>query len=223
MVDQREFGTLQEQVRLQQKQIADIKARQDQQGLKVEALGNGFKILGAKAEDNGRRMDELEEQLHSMPGGFPPASSPLTHEIKEPPPPDETRPPSAVRPPPKAEDLYSSALKNFSQEKYEAAVLEFEEFVANFSDHHLADNAQYWIGECYYSRKEFGKAAAEFAKVEILFPRGNKLAAALFKMGLALKELGRDQEAQVAMEKVVSKHARTEEAGKAVEKLSEWQ
>ncbi len=121
-----------------------------------------------------------------------------------------------------AADLYRSALDNFTQENYHRAVLEFEEFVANHPGHDLADNAQYWIGECYYAEKNFAQAVIEFEKVETHFASGNKVAAALLKKGLALQELGRLQEARAALERVVSGYPSTDEASLAAKKLSQW-
>ena len=66
VVDHSDFVALRDQVRLQQKQINDLKARQDEQGLRVDTLNNGFKILGDKAEENARRIDDL-----AVPGGRP--------------------------------------------------------------------------------------------------------------------------------------------------------
>ena len=62
VVEKRDFEALRDQVRLQQKQINDLKARQEEQGLRVDTLNNGFKILGAKAEENARRIDDLGER-----------------------------------------------------------------------------------------------------------------------------------------------------------------
>lgn len=225
-VDPKEFNSLREQVQLQQRQIVELKARQEERGLKIEKLGDGFKILGDKAEENARRIDELEERSGqtAMPSTpFLPALETLTPlEITEPAQPEELPSEIVVRSAPKAEDLYRSAYDHFSRREYSRAILGFEEFVANHPDHDLADNAQYWIGECYYSQKEFVQAVEEFAKIEKIFPGGNKVVAALLKKGLALKELGRDQEAIVAMEKVVSQFPRTEEAVLAEEKLFRW-
>jgi hypothetical protein len=44
VVEQRDFEALRDQVRIQQKQINDLKARQEEQGLRVDTLNNGFKI-----------------------------------------------------------------------------------------------------------------------------------------------------------------------------------
>ncbi|HEY5999335.1 MAG TPA: tol-pal system protein YbgF [bacterium] len=62
VVEQRDFEALKEQVRVQQRQINELKARQEEQGLRIDTLNNGFKILGDKAEENGRRIDGLEER-----------------------------------------------------------------------------------------------------------------------------------------------------------------
>lgn len=62
VVEQRDFEALREQVRLQQKQVNDLKARQEEQALRLETLNNGFKILGDKAEDNARRIDDVEQR-----------------------------------------------------------------------------------------------------------------------------------------------------------------
>ena len=59
VVEKRDFDLLRDQVRLQQKQISDLKARQEEQALRVDTLNNGFKILGVKAEENARRIDDL--------------------------------------------------------------------------------------------------------------------------------------------------------------------
>ena len=119
-----------------------------------------------------------------------------------------------------AADLYRSALDNFSKEQYARAILEFEEFVGNHPGHDLADNAQYWIGECYYAQKNFEQAVVEFEKVETHFPEGNKVAAAILKKGLAQSELGRGDEARRSLEKVVNDFPSSDEAAKAQKRLS---
>jgi len=225
-----EFKSLREQVRLQQKQIVDLKSQQEEQQAKVEILDNGFRIVGDKVEENALRLDDMEgagslAPMKRLPAGPPPVPPVELSEPAPPPapPPEPRSAPVVLEPQLSAADLYRSALDNFSQENYQKAILEFEEFVANHSDHDLADNAQYWIGECYYAQKNFDLAVVEFGKVDTYFESGNKVAAALLKKGLALKELGKDQEAIVELEKVVSRYPNTDEAVLAGRKLSQWQ
>lgn len=226
-----EFKSLREQVRLQQKQIVDLKSQQVEQQAKVEILDNGFRIIGDKVEENALRLDDMEGTTGSLvpmkrlPAAPPPVAPVELSEPVPPParPPEPRSAPVVLEPQLSAADLYRSALDNFSQENYQKAILEFEEFVANHSGHDLADNAQYWIGECYYAQKNFDLAVVEFGKVDTYFESGNKVAASLLKKGLALKELGKDQEAIVELEKVVSRYPNTDEAVLAGRKLSQWQ
>jgi tol-pal system protein YbgF len=223
-----EMQTLREQVRLQQKQIVDLQARQGEQEARVEMLDNSFRIIGEGVEGTNRRLDEMEMAGGATISALSRPSSPPRQAVREipeplvvqslPPPPEQI----AVTPPKGAADLYRSALDSFTQENFQGAVLEFEEFVANHPDHDLADNAQYWIGECYYAQKKFEQAVIEFGRVEKYYSAGNKAAAALLKKGLALKELGRDQEARAVLEDVIGKYPASDEAEVSGKRLSQW-
>lgn len=245
-VEKGEFDVLRDQVRLQQKQISDLKSRQEEHGLRVETLNNGFKILGAKAEENARRIDEQGERdaqpahqvaapaladpvrlLATVPPAPAPVPAPvdgsvlLTNLTKnglpEPPPGGEI-----ITAGPKAEKLYAGALALYSSRDYQQATTKFEEFVALYPDHKLAGNAQYWIGECHYSQKRFADAANEFGKVEKAYPESHKIPAALLKKGLSLAELKKMPEAQAALQRIVDRYGQSEEAVKAKEKLERW-
>lgn len=222
-----ELSALREQVRLQQKQIVDIKSRQDEQQAKLEILDNGFRIIGDKVDENARRLDSGASAAPAMqaPAITAPTQPPPPGRIEPPAPPPAAATPEAplvVQPRLNAADLYRSALDNFTREEYGRAILEFEEFVANHPEHDLADNAQYWIGECYYAQKEFAHAVQEFDKVEKHFGQGNKVAASLLKKGLALRELDRKDEALQTLEKVISSYPESDEASIAEKKLSLW-
>jgi tol-pal system protein YbgF len=256
MVEQSEFAALRDQVRLQQKQINDLKARQEEQGLRVDTLNNGFKILGDKAEENASRIDELAEQgrgpgrgLVAAPAAPPeqqaapaaaPPSPPVQAEAPAPPPPAVPEGPVLLTnlpkggpteaPPggeiitaaPKAEKLYAGALALYSAREYRQAAAKFEEFVSTYPEHKLAGNAQYWIGECHYSQRQFAEAAEAFAKVEKAFPASPKVPAALLKKGLSLAELKRMPEAQAALQRILDRYPQAEEATKARERLDRW-
>jgi tol-pal system protein YbgF len=272
VVEQQDFEALREQVRVQQRQINDLKARQEEQGLRVDTLGDGFKILSDKAEENARRIDEQGERA-SWPATQAAPSAAAVAEAAEPgvratstpapvaaatpanPPPQPSIPvptpaagpaPAAAEAPvlltnqpkagmsepapaeeiitagPRAEKLYASALTLYSSRDYQQAITKFEEFVAAYPDHKLAGNAQYWVGECYYSQKRFSDAAAQFAEVEKTHPTSPKVPAALLKRGLSLAELKKWPEARAALQRVVEKYPQSEEAAKARERLDRW-
>ena len=72
-------------------------------------------------------------------------------------------------------EIYDQALVNCRSGWYDQAMEGFQKVLEHSSAHDLKDNAQYWLGECYYAQKEYKKALDEFQKVKINFPTGNKV------------------------------------------------
>jgi tol-pal system protein YbgF len=60
---------------------------------------------------------------------------------------------------------YENALRDYYARDYHRAIDEFKSLVNNFSDHKLASNCQYWIGECYFGMNDFTQAADAFQRV----------------------------------------------------------
>ena len=59
-----------------------------------------------------------------------------------------------------------------------------------FPHHDYADNAQYWLGECFYDQQRYDQAAPEFRAVLTRWPTGNKAPDAMLKLGFSLIALG---------------------------------
>ena len=84
-----EMQTLREQVRLQQKQIVDLQARQGEQQARIEMLDNSFRIIGEGVEGANRRLDDMEMSggaalsPSSRPSSPPPRPQPV-REVSEP-------------------------------------------------------------------------------------------------------------------------------------------
>lgn len=85
----------------------------------------------------------------------------------------------------------------------------------------LADNAQYWIGESYYSQREYVRAAAEFAEVAEKYPAGDKVPASMLKRAYALLSLSKRVEAKALLEKLIKQYPGTNEAELAKARLKE--
>ena len=73
--------------------------------------------------------------------------------------------------------------------KYEDAIEVYTKLVENYPNHGLADNAVYWIGECYYVRGLWHKALSTFQMVIANYPLGNKASDAMFKLGMCYWQL----------------------------------
>ena len=59
----------------------------------------------------------------------------------------------------------------------------------------LAGNAQYWLGETYYVRKDYENAATAFALGYQKYPKSAKAADDLLKLGMSLGNLGKKPDA----------------------------
>jgi TolA-binding protein len=77
--------------------------------------------------------------------------------------------PTTGRPVPTAassyEAQYQAALSLVERQNFHRAISEFERLIAANPQHRLADNCQYWIGQCYYDLGRYDEAIAAFLKV----------------------------------------------------------
>ncbi len=85
---------------------------------------------------------------------------------------------------------YQKGLRQFQAGNYTGAIKIFKAFAAAHKGHPYADNALYWLGECYYDMRDFRKALTQFRKVVDSYPDENKAPDSLLKMSLSHMNLG---------------------------------
>jgi tol-pal system protein YbgF len=116
---------------------------------------------------------------------------------EEPPPPPA--PPTAAGggalPAGNAQDQYNYAMGLLTQANYPAAEQAMRAFVQRYPKDPLAGNAQYWLGETYYVRKDYGNAATAFAQGYEKYPKSPKAADDLLKLGMSLTALNQKPDA----------------------------
>jgi tol-pal system protein YbgF len=117
------------------------------------------------------------------------------------------------------DEVYRSAKQAFDQGNFEAARMGFQEFIKRYPSSKNADNAQFWIGEIYYSEKWYEKAILEYQNVIEKYPTGNKVPAALLKQGLAFANIGDKPNAKLILEELRRKYPDSNEANVAAEQL----
>lgn len=117
--------------------------------------------------------------------------------------------------------LYRGAYAALRAGRHEEAERGFREFVRRFPHHDYADNAQYWLGECFYDQKRFDTAAAEFRGVVQRWPEGNKAPDALLKLGYSLLALGDEEKGRATLQELPTAYPRTDAARLAVERLAQ--
>lgn len=185
--------------------------------------------LNARFDETGDRLDRISLRLGLGRGNLTPRPQPAetTDDAPrtQPEPKPRTEPDlpvevdAVVDSGPNPQRMYDAAYYDFTRGKYEVAVAGFEEFIRQFPDSDNADNARYWVGECFYSMGDFGRAETEFGRVLSDYPDGNKVPAAAYKLGMVGLAQGRPADARRAFAEVVAKYPGTNEARLAADRL----
>lgn len=140
----------------------------------------------AQRDDGVLEYDQLTDSGRVVRAGGP--SETAGHKTVEPPM-RRTSPPPVKQEDRDAKALYSHSYEHLKARRYENAVTGFTEFVERFPNHSYADNAVYWMGECYYARGLWLRALNLFQQVISSYPLGNKSPDAMLKLGLCHHQL----------------------------------
>jgi tol-pal system protein YbgF len=165
-------------------------------------------IVESKLEDLGHRFPELSRKMEQVKREMSTQKDSASTS-------DTGRVSVSVDP----KQLYDAAYLDLTKGNYDLAVTGFSNYLKYFPETEQAANAQYWLGECYYAKKNYTKAAIEFHKVLENYSTGTKVPSALYKLGLSLLELKSVGQAEKYLQELVDKYPHTQEAKLAGEKL----
>lgn len=118
--------------------------------------------------------------------------------------------------------IYNAAYGDMVQEKYDLAVNGFKSYIQECPTTALADNAQYWIGECYLSEKQYDKAQKAFETMLEKYPASERIAAGKLKLGKSLYEQRQKKAARSYFEDVAKNYPGTDEAHEAAQMLERY-
>jgi tol-pal system protein YbgF len=155
-------------------------------------------------EDHAKQLDNRLEQIASQSS--------------------EPEQPSAERASPtSASNLYRDAYETLQKGDMEGTRRKFEAFLKQYPNTELSDNAQFWIGETYYQKKDYEKAILEYEKVIVTYPEGEKVSSALLKQALAFLELGDKTNARNLLKRVIDRYPQSDQAEMAKKRLETLQ
>ena len=186
---------------------------------KLNALQQSISMLTGQIEQLQYSNQQLHQQMEKMQadyeyrldtlekgkgggGGAPPRPSPTpipTPQQNLAAPGQNT---AAAAPPPGAagnaagaDQMYNDAFKLLQDGDYAGAERGFKAFVQRHPQHVLAGNAEYWLGETYYARRDYQSAATTFAEGYKLYKTSPKGPDNLLKLGVTLSAMGRKPDA----------------------------
>lgn len=201
--------------------LQELVAAQAGVGADVRELATQVEQLSAKLEDTHFRLAQLSQQIaataqelqavrnvaESRASAVGPGTAPRT----------TTRRPETSDP----QALYDRAYNDYLNGNYDLAILGFEQYLESYPTTDLADNATYWIGECFYRQGEFQQAIAQFDEVLTRYGRSDRIPSALLKKGYAYLELGQRAQGIVHLQSVVCEAPGSDEARIARQRLVE--
>jgi tol-pal system protein YbgF len=225
---------------------ADLGARLDKLQLDVQNLTGRFeeskyfaeKTFGAtknyqaRMEEMEKRVATLNKSLEGTEKRTEPAVKPLTGGEEEKPSlvvspaePSKETPAKKSEPPSKAvagpDDAYKKAYDLYTKGNIEDAQKEFKKFLEAYPKSKYAENAHFWLGECYFAQKKYEDAILEYDEVIKRYAKGNKVPDALYRQGMAFWEMKDTTNAKLILKEVVRRFPQSDQANRARKKLKE--
>jgi tol-pal system protein YbgF len=126
-----------------------------------------------------------------------------------------------IAPPvPAPRELYSQAYADFARGNYDLAIQGFTEYMTHYPETDFTDNAQYWVGESLYGKKQYAQAIDAWNTLFRDHPSSDKVPDGRVKKGMALERLGRRSQALVEYRYVVDRYPTSPAARIARERLN---
>ncbi len=189
----------------------------------IAYLNNELMLLKSRAGapiDSTADMAPVTEPMDDMSASTDPVNNVVIEEIPETKTPQQIiiiEDSSAAK-----NSIYSFALELNRQKKYEEARGKFTEFLTKYPTDPLAGNAQYWIGETYYSVSDNNNALMAFQEVINKYPKSSKVPDAMLKVGYTQEKLNDKTTAATTLKNLVAKYPKSKPAALAKQKLQSW-
>jgi tol-pal system protein YbgF len=120
--------------------------------------------------------------------------------------------------PSEVQEDYRGAWQALNGQQYDKAIQQFRTFQRKNPASELADDAQYWIGESYFTRRDYNRAILEYNDV-LKYRKGDKVPAALLRQSQAFVEIGDKTDARLILQKLINDHPNSQQAKDARERL----
>jgi len=211
------------EIRTIQGQVDEIEYRMDQAVRTLNDQKELALIRISALEERVRLLSPTVTPLGTPPGTVtPPPVVPPAPAIMTPPPVVPVVPPKADL---DAEDsesplsIYSRGREHYKSREFAKARETFKAFLDRFPNHEYAGNAQFWVGETFYSQNDYENAILAYEDVLRKYKNSEKVAGAMLKQGYAFAAIGDEKTARIILDRVEKKFPDTREAKLAAGKL----
>ena len=203
--------------------LADVQVSLDSINRRLDTVRTELSERGGGPRESAT-VRELEKRIAELEAHPAPVAPPPAEAVA--PPPVEPVVPNIPRteaanialrredrqPPSPTNEAYRRALQSYRSGQPDQAIQQFREYLRNNSKSDLADNAQFWIGEAYYSKGDYNRAIIELNEVLLKYPQGDQVPGALLALATSFSNSGDKIDAKLILQKLISDHPKSEEA-----------
>jgi tol-pal system protein YbgF len=208
-------------VELSQHQEAQQAELRELRGM-VDQLQHDNAALRKQQHDLYADLDQRIKALSGAAGGAGAGGGAGTGDASSSSPPataDASRGSGSTEPSSVEQAVYNQSFDALRAGSYSTAITGFKDFLGNYPQSPLAENAQYWLGETYYVNHDYDSAAEAFRAVLKKWPDSRKAPDALLKLGYTQFEQKQWSAARTTLTGVTQKYPGTDAAKLAADKL----
>jgi tol-pal system protein YbgF len=180
------------------------------QKLAVDQFGSDLRVVRERIDENTVKITSLAQEIEAMrlaiPQFTPPAAaSPDPGSSSAP---GASTDPGAAAAPPRSvlapgmtpNRMFDTSMADFTAGQWALCIEGFNSYVNAFPRNDLADDAQWYIGECYQQNGKFSEAVDAYNRVITNYPKGDRVPDAYYKRGVALSAMGQTDRARESFE-----------------------
>ena len=191
----------------------------------MDNVSGDIRIVREKVDETNVRLSSLSQEMEALrtslpqPGSVtaPPATSDASLPAGA-----TSGAPSAPAPGQTPARLWEQAFADYSMGQYPLAIQGFQAYLTYYPKSDQADDAQFQIGESYFSSGKWPEAVAAYNRVISDYPGGNKVPEAYFKRGRALESIpGQADQVKESYQAVIDKFPDSMAATLAKQRLGE--
>ncbi len=198
-----------------QQNLASTNARFDSMTTQIQALSESLDETKSRISKLSDQVTQTQNYLQTMSAMINPAPGSTTTAPGAP----GTPPAPGAPPVPDADSLYTQGLSYFNGGQWDLSIQSFQDYLKYYKDTDRASNAQFYIGECYYSQGDYSHAIDAYDACIEKYPNGNKAAAAQLKKGFALLAMDQKEAGIRELRSLVQLSPGSHEADLARQKL----
>jgi tol-pal system protein YbgF len=179
------------------------------QKLAVDQFGTDLRIVRERIDESNVRITSLSQEVEALRLAIPEMTAVPV------PPADPNAPPAAdqapvtpavpvtLAPGMTPQRLFNTSLADFTAGQWTLCVEGFSTYLKSFPRTDASDDAQWYIGECYFSDGKFADAVDAYNRAVTSYPKGDRVPDAYYKLGMALNNMKQADRAREAWDTLI--------------------